>query len=378
LPKPRKVLFISAPVGAGHIKAAQSIAAAICKKHDHVETKLANIFDFFNAYVGKNILSIYLKILAIFPQLYGMMYGWGNESSLALVGRQIVSRYLAKRMEKYILSYNPDVIVCTHATPAGIVSSLIKDKKLNIPVVVVVTDFVVHRLWVYPEIQHYIVANEKMGEFLNEHGINNNCVKVIGIPVDEKFLELPVKEKVISDLQFSSQVKTILIMGGGAGLLPMDEILLCCENIGISLQIIVVAGNNKDIYKKLKNLQPMLHNKVKVLGYVSYVNELMAISDLIISKPGGMTCAETLCTGIPMLIYRPIPGQEVANTNYLIEHQVALCADSLHDVQAIVKKLFIEQPEELDRLRQNTFKIRRPQAAVAIGDYIFSLAESKT
>jgi len=79
-----------------------------------------------------------------------------------------------------------------------------------------------------------------------------------------------------------------------------------------------------------------------------------------------------------MLIYRPIPGQEVANTNYLIEHQVALCADSLHDVQAIVKKLFIEQPEELDRLRQNTFKIRRPQAAVAIGDYIFSLAESKT
>ncbi|MDF2635804.1 MAG: Monogalactosyldiacylglycerol synthase [Pelosinus sp.] len=378
MPKPRKVLFISAPVGAGHIKAAQSIAAAICKKHDHVETKLANIFDFFNAYVGKNILSIYLKILAIFPQLYGMMYGWGNESSLALVGRQIVSRYLAKRMEKYILSYNPDVIVCTHATPAGIVSSLIKDKKLNIPVVVVVTDFVVHRLWVYPEIQHYIVANEKMGEFLNEHGINNNCVKVIGIPVDEKFLELPVKEKVISDLQFSSQVKTILIMGGGAGLLPMDEILLCCENIGISLQIIVVAGNNKDIYKKLKNLQPMLHNKVKVLGYVSYVNELMAISDLIISKPGGMTCAETLCTGIPMLIYRPIPGQEVANTNYLIEHQVALCADSLHDVQAIVKKLFIEQPEELDRLRQNTFKIRRPQAAVAIGDYIFSLAESKT
>ncbi len=376
--KPRKVLFISAPVGAGHIKAAQSIAAAICKKHDHVETKLANIFDFFNAYVGKNILSIYLKILAIFPQLYGMMYGWGNESSLALVGRQIVSRYLAKRMEKYILSYNPDVIVCTHATPAGIVSSLIKDKKLNIPVVVVVTDFVVHRLWVYPEIQHYIVANEKMGEFLNEHGINNNCVKVIGVPVDEKFLELPVKEKVISDLQFSSQVKTILIMGGGAGLLPMDEILLCCENIGISLQIIVVAGNNKDIYKKLKNLQPMLHNKVKVLGYVSYVNELMAISDLIISKPGGMTCAETLCTGIPMLIYRPIPGQEVANTNYLIEHQVALCADSLHDVQAIVKKLFIEQPEELDRLRQNTFKIRRPQAAVAIGDYIFSLAESKT
>ncbi len=367
-----KVLFISAPVGAGHIKAAQSIAAAICKKNDHVETKLANVFDFFNVYIGNNILNAYLKILEIFPKIYGMMYGWGNESRFALVGRQMISRYLARRMEKYILGYNPDVIVCTHATPAGIVSSLIKDKKLNIPVVVVVTDFVVHRLWIYPEIQHYIVANERMSKFLIEHGINNSSVKVMGIPVDEKFSHLPDKERIVNNLGFSSQVKTILIMGGGAGLLPMDEILLCCENISISLQIIVVTGKNKDIYKKLIHLQPKLRNKVKVLGYVSYVNELMAISDLIISKPGGMTCAETLCTGIPMLIYRPIPGQEVANTNYLIEHQVALRADSLQDVQAIVEKLFIEQPEELTRLRQNTFKIRRPQAAVAIGDYLFS------
>jgi processive 1,2-diacylglycerol beta-glucosyltransferase len=372
LAKAYRVLFISAPVGAGHIKAAQSISAAICRKHDNVETKIANVFDFFNVNLGKNILSAYLKILEMFPKIYGMMYGWGNESGFALVGRQVISRYLAKRMEKYILGYNPDVIVCTHATPAGIVSSLIKEKKISIPVVVVVTDFVVHRLWIYSEISHYIVANERMYEFLTDHGISSSCIKVMGIPVDEKFSRLSDKEKIVSELQFSNQIKTILIMGGGAGILPMDDILICCENISIPLQIIVVTGNNKEMYKTLISLQPKLRNKVEVLGYVSYVNELMEISDLIISKPGGMTCAETLCVGIPMLIYRPIPGQEVANTTYLIDHQVALRADTLQDVQAIVEKLFIEQPEELTRLRQNTLKVRRPQAAVAIGDYIFS------
>jgi processive 1,2-diacylglycerol beta-glucosyltransferase len=372
LAKLHKILFISAPVGAGHIQAARSISTAMCRQHEDLETKMANIFDFFNPYVGKVILNAYLKILKLFPKLYGLMYGWGNESHVALLGRQLVSRYLSKKMEKYIMEYNPDVIVCTHATPAGLVAYLIKHKELRIPVVVVVTDFVVHRLWVYPEIQHYIVANENMRNFLTEHGIKENCTSVMGIPVDEKFSKLPDMRSIREKLQFSSQVRTVLIMGGGAGILPMDDILLCCEKIDISLQIIVVTANNKSMYKKIMKLLPQLRNKVQVLGYVSYINELMAVSDLIISKPGGMTCAETLSIGIPMVIYKPIPGQEEANTSYLIEHRVALRAECLQDINLIIKRLFIEQPEELVNLRQNILYIGQPIAASTIGNYIFS------
>lgn len=368
------MLFISAPIGAGHIKAAQSIAETMCRRHDHVETRLVNVFDFFSTFIGKNILTIYFKVLELFPKIYGIAYGWGNESPVALIGRQIISRYLARRMEQYILGYNPDIIVCTHATPAGIISSLLKDKKLTIPVVSIVTDFVVHRLWVYPEIQHYVIANERMGNFLYNHGINSSCVEVMGIPVDEKFSRLPDKEKIMQKLELRSEIRTILIMGGGAGLLPMDKIVQCCENIGIPLQVIVVAGKNKKMYQKVTKLQSKVRNKVQVLGYVDYVNELMVIADLIISKPGGITCAETLCAGVPMLIYRPIPGQEEANTSYLIEQKVALRADSLLDIQFILVKLFVEQPDELIRLRKNSLRIGRPHATVAIADYIYSQA----
>jgi processive 1,2-diacylglycerol beta-glucosyltransferase len=372
LAKSYKILFISAPVGAGHIQAARSISTAMRRQHDDVETKIANIFDFFNPFVGKTILNVYLKILKLYPKLYGMMYGWGNESYFALLGRQLISNYLAEKMEEYIMEYTPDAIVCTHATPAGLVAYLMKHKRLKIPVVVIVTDFVVHRLWVYSEIQHYIVANEEMRESLTVHGVEENRIVVVGIPVDEKFLLLPDKRHIRNNLQLFSNVKTILIMGGGAGILPMDDILLCCEKVDISLQIIVVTGNNKSMYNKLMKLLPNLCNKVQILGYVSYINELMAISDLIISKPGGMTCAETLCVGLPMLIYKPIPGQEEANTSYLIKHHVALRADCLQDVQAIIKKLFIEQPEEYAKLRQNILRLGQPMAASTIGDYIFS------
>jgi len=370
LAKLYKILFISAPVGAGHIRAAQAVSSALCKDNVHIETKMANVFDFFNPSIGKAILNVYLKILEIFPQIYGVAYSWGNESYLALTGRRIISSYLARRMERYILEYNPAVIVCTHATPAGLVAHLIKKNKISTPVVAVVTDFVVHRLWIYPEIQHYVVANKNMRDFLVENGIKHNGIEVMGIPVDEKFSLVPDKEQILSELQLSPNVKTILIMGGGAGMLPMDDILLCCENIDIALQIIVVTGNNKSIYNKLINLQSRLRKTVRILGYINNVNELMAISDLIISKPGGMTCAETLCLGLPMLIYRPIPGQEDANTNYLVKCQAALRADSVEEIQVIIKKLFIEEPEQLIVLQKNALAISQPMSGQRIAEYI--------
>ena len=368
-----KILFISAPVGAGHIKAAQAVSLALRKNNVHIESKIANVFDFFNPMIGRTILKVYLSILEIFPQLYGMAYNWGNESHLALAGRKIISGYLARRMEKYILDYNPAVIVCTHATPAGLVAYLIKKKKLNIPVVAVVTDFVVHRLWIYPEIQHYIVANKNMRDFLVQYGIEHNDIAVIGIPVDEKFSIVPDKQQLLSELQFDPKIKTILIMGGGAGMLPMDDIALCCEDIELTLQIIVVTGNNKSIYNKLVNVQPRLSNRVRILEYVDNIHELMAVSDLIISKPGGMTSAEALCQGLPMLIYRPIPGQEEANTNYLVKCQAALRADSLGEIQMIIKRLFIEEPEQLIFLQQNSLAISQAASAQRIAEYIVNI-----
>jgi len=368
-----KILFISAPVGAGHIKAAQAVISALCKQNPCIETKMANVFDFFSPFIGKNILKVYLRILEAFPQLYGMAYSWGNESYFALAGRKLISGYLARRMEKYILDYNPTAIICTHATPAGLVAHLIKKKRVNMPVVAIVTDFVVHRLWIYPEIDNYIVANLAMRDFLVEHGIKSNNIAVMGIPVDEKFSRVADKEQILNELEFDSQVKTILIMGGGAGMLPMDEIILCCEQIDINLQIIVVTGNNKGIYDKLIHLQPQLRNKVRILGYVNNVNELMAVSDLIISKPGGMTSAETLCLGLPMLIYRPIPGQEEANTNFLVKSQAAVRADSLEEIQEIIQRLFIEDPEQLMALQQHALRISQPLSAKKIAEYIINL-----
>ena len=111
-------------------------------------------------------------------------------------------------------------------------------------------------------------------------------------------------------------------MGGGAGILPFADIIRVLDDLEISLQIIAVTGENHRLRRELAKLEATLKNcTLNPLGYIDNIHELMAVADLLLSKPGGMTSAEAIATGLPILIYRPIPGQEEANTSYLVNQR---------------------------------------------------------
>ncbi|NLP42381.1 MAG: glycosyltransferase [Veillonellaceae bacterium] len=370
--EPKKVLFITAPIGSGHMRAAQAIMKKLESLSPGVDTKMANIFDFISPVLGDTILKGYLKVLEHFPLAYGMAYGWGNTNKAALLGREIVSRYISSRMERFLVNYAPDAIVCTHATPAGMISHLARNGKVGVPSIAAVTDFTVHRLWAYPELDYYFVAHTKMRDDLAKWGISHERSQAIGIPVDQVFSALPCKEEILTKLEMDKTLKTVLIMGGGAGVFPMDRIVSACNQVDASFQMIVVAGNNKKMYKRLINNQVGFRCPIKIFGFVDNIHELMAVADILISKPGGMTAAEAACRGLPMVIFRPIPGQEEANTRYLENKKAAIKANSPHDVQVLLKRLLVEQPQELTELKQNMYKLGHPEAADTIARYILA------
>jgi processive 1,2-diacylglycerol beta-glucosyltransferase len=378
MPKQCKLLFISAPVGAGHIRAAQAVAKALQQADPAIQTQLANIFDFFNPFLGRAILKIYLKVLAVFPGAYGMMYGWGNASSLALWGRKIISGYLGRKMYHYILAYKPDAIVCTHATPAGLVAYLLRNFGLRVPVFAVVTDFVVHRLWVYPEIYRYYVANESLRGFLAENGIPIEHSRALGIPVDAAFSIATEREAVLRQLNLPLNGKIILLMGGGAGILPMVEILTACDELAAPFHFIAVAGNNQQLITRLAKLKDHLRHSLTVLPFVNNVHELMAVANLLISKPGGLTAAEALAKNLPLIIFHPIPGQEEANTRYLVEQNCARRADTLADLQSALRQLLPDHSEELANLRAYAHQAGRPEAAQSIAADIIAVLHKKS
>lgn len=361
-----KLLVLSAPIGAGHIRAAEAVCAAVKTLAPQAECRLMNVFECLPQAACQLVLKSYLKALDIMPSAYGALYGWGNTSRIALWSRSLFSRYLAARMRAVIDRYQPTAIVCTHATPAGLAAQLISRYQLKIPVVAVVTDFVVHRLWVYPEIPHYCVAHEGMRQFLNAQGITDDKITIAGIPIHAEFVNPQAEREAMLPFALVPEHKTIVVMGGGAGLLPMAEILKAGTSLAYPVQWVVVTGHNRRLERDLQALAPTLPYPVHVLGYVDYTDVLMRKADILISKPGGVTTAEALCNGTPLLIFRPIPGQEEANTRFLLDHQAAVRADSLAELFTLLGRLCEPQSALLQALKSQAKRLGQPEAAMVI------------
>lgn len=371
-----KILFVTAPIGSGHVRAAQAIAQAMNRLRPDAETTVANIFDFLSPLAGQTILRCYLKILELCPSAYSMAYNWGNHGKAALVVRELISRYFAGKMNDYITQYAPSAVICTHATPAGLAAFLKKNSMLKVPALAVITDFDVHRFWAYPELDYYFIAHDGMRECLVKYGVSYGKIKTSGIPVDELFSYAYKQENLARTLSLKPDQNTILVMGGGAGVLPMDEIIAACDEVAAPVQLVAVTGKNMAMYQKLSRMKSKLSKELTVLGFVENIHEWMSAADLLISKPGGLTSTEALCSGLPMVIYRPIPGQEEANTRYLVAHHAAKRADSVNEIKTIVTHLF-ERPEQLEKLGRCTAELARPRAASDIAEHVLSLIENK-
>lgn len=368
-----RVLFISAPIGAGHMRAAEAVAAALKRHKADIEIEITNIFDFIAPEFGQAVLKGYLKLLGAFPAAYGNVYGWGNQSVLAVWGRNVLSRFLAKKMRRYIIDYQPSVIICTHATPAGLAAHLLKTQQLHIPVIAVITDYVVHRLWVYPEIHRYFVADDTLRQYLCSHGISLLQSQATGIPVEYVFRQTIERSLARKRLGLNPAVKTVLMMGGGAGLLPVKKLLKAFSGMKSELQFIVIVGNNASLYRELRGLQPKFRHVLTILGYIKNVHEIMSAADVLISKPGGMTVAEALCRELPLILYSPIPGQEEANARFLQDKGAALCAHSAIDVVKYVQALLFTQDDKLlAGLEKNIRALKRPLAADDIAQAVLS------
>src|SRR5690606_1160054 len=78
------------------------------------------------------------------------------------------------------------------------------------------------------------------------------------------------------------------------------------------------------------------------IGYASDVATLIAAADVVVTKPGGLTCSETLAIGRPLVLTRAIPGHEEANVRYLCARGAALAAQSPRAIGAALRNLLLD------------------------------------
>jgi processive 1,2-diacylglycerol beta-glucosyltransferase len=217
-----------------------------------------------------------------------------------------------------------------------------------------------------------VVPSEQAREKFLRNGISESRVKVFGIPVDPRFRNRHNREELCARLGFDAESPVVLIMGGSQGLGPVLDIVNALETIDTDFQIAAVCGVNNRLQKALKKRSRRYKKRLYVFGHVPIVDELMEISSMVITKPGGLTTAEALAKELPMIIVRPIPGQEQKNTEFLLKEGVALRAEDFEDVRSLVKELLINN-NKLHGMRLRAMSLKRPESAIDVAQLVLNV-----
>ena len=348
-----KVLILSASIGSGHTKAAESLA------ENFVED--VEIVDFMSREISTlNFLTkkFYLAALKFIPDLYDRIYKFTGKRKIGTLIRLVTSGLMYFPFNNLLKKFCPDVVVCTHPFPeaaASLWKFLHAKSARKFLLAAVLTDYSLHEIWIFSEVDVYFVATEKMKMELAAQSRPNQEIYATGIPIGREF------SKIKSIEHFTP---TILIMGGGLGLGSIEETLQDLDNVDLPIKIIVVAGQNQNLLTRLKSLQKKICHETEILGYVENIGELMSMSDLLITKPGALTMTESFAAGLPMILHAPIPGPEAENALYAVTNGAAISAGNLK-ISSIVKK-FLENPARLDEMKFNSKKLSKVNAAAEI------------
>lgn len=368
----QRVLLLSEGFGAGHTQAAYALSSSLRKIVPNIQTKVLELGSFLNPRVAPIIITAYKKTVSSQPRLVRMMYRSNYKKSLNRLTTMALHRIFYTRTIQIIRQLHPDVIVCTHPIPSAVISRLKRLGMLDVPLCTVITDYDVHGAWVSREVNCYLVSTDQVQKKLMERGVDKNKILITGIPIHPNFWERHRKEDI--RLQFHlKDMPTVLVMGGGWGFMKDEAVNALLASYREQIQVIFCLGSNEKSLEKMKKDPRFIHPNIHLLGFTKEIDKLMEVSDLLITKPGGMTCSEGLAKGIPMLFHQPLPGQEEENSHYFAQQGWGTPMKSLDDITDWIKRL-TEQYDEVVRKREEVLnhiaKFRPMQSAQAIIDLL--------
>jgi len=361
-----KAVIVYASAGAGHFKAAEAIYKYLKNNCPQIEVSLVDILPMtsptmqFNYRFGYN----FLINRALF--LWSLSFWMTDTKWLRFIVRplsELINHFNTLPFRNFLLKENPDLIISTHFLPPEIATRLKRSGKIRSKIITVITDFGVHNFWMHKGTDIYVGASSVTGNILAKKGVKRECIKEFGIPVDEKFLKPLDRNELCRKLGVAADKFTVLIMTGSFGIGPIEEIIHLLQG---KAQLLVVCASNKALYAKLKSAN---FTDTKVYGFVDNVQELMNVSDIIVTKPGGLSISEILISGIVPVFVSAIPGQEQGNLDAMQKSGVGIAPKHLEELVGIILDLK-DNPAKLAQMKAAISKIRKPDTLRNICDVL--------
>ena len=375
-----RVLILSASAGAGHLRAAEAVEKAFRKSEAAREVLNMDVLRHTNPLFRNLYSKTYLDMVNAMPEVLGWLYDRlddpGIDDRLRVAFEKLNARPFLKQLE----AYRPDMIVCTHMLPAGLISWLKSEGRLSARQAIVVTDFDVHAMWLCRHYEHYFVAIDETKAHLEELGVSASKVSVTGIPIDPVFATTKDANamRIKHGLDPDPGRATILVSAGGFGVGRIETMLAALAKLRHPAQVVAVCGRNLDLFADLearaKVEPPDARVKLKPVGFTTEMDELMAASDLIVGKPGGLTTSESLARGLVFVVVNPIPGQEERNSDHLLEEGAAIRCNNLPVLAYKIDRL-LDDPARLAAMRANALRVGRPNSAADVVNRLLALQD---
>jgi processive 1,2-diacylglycerol beta-glucosyltransferase len=368
-----RVLVFSATFGAGHVRAAEAIIEVIRAKEPKAEITHLDFGAFLSKSINEMVKSTYIELIKYTPRLWGKFYYRTSKIQPDSVLKRLINILGRREFLNYIKDVRPDVIICTYPTIAGVLGELRLKSILQVPIVTVVTDYAVHSHWIHPGVDLYIVGNRDVFQGLTSSGIDPERIRITGIPVSPKFEQKLNRKEIAENLKLFTNRPTFLVMGGAYGVLGgVKGVCKILADAEVPVQTLLVCGQDEKLYRSLDGLVAEAKNPIMRFGYVKNVEELMTVADMIITKAGGLTVSEALTKRLPLIIYKPIPGQEEGNAHFVKEIGAAKIAETEEDLEKIIH-LILTQPNEINKMREAAGKVLPGNASERAVEYILLL-----
>lgn len=373
----KKVLIFYGAYGGGHLSAAKSIKNYLERHYPDCEVKMLDCVEYINKYLNKLSTTAYKEMAKKAPWMWKIVYNNSDHGALSKISTTS-NKLMSRKLNNILQEFEPDLVISTHPFSNQMCTNLKKKKLINCKIATILTDMAPHSQWTVDSeyIDYFFVSNNEIKEALIDEGIANFKIFVTGIPLSERFHENFNDAEIYNEFNLDPNKTTILFFAGGEfGLGRKRTFLIFRALIRLfkKFQIVAISGKNKKMNEKFNHLVEAygVADRVKVLDYTNKVPELMHISNIVITKPGGLTTTESLASNLPIVIINPIPGQEEENADFLVRNGVAIWIKKEDNIARVLKNLY-RHPEKIDEMKKNIPNLAKPDSTKNICEILMN------
>jgi len=363
--RPKRVLILSAGVGSGHNAAGKALESEFAGRPGVGAVQSVDVLGLTSDLFRSLQDDAYFTLVDAAPWLVGWGYDMNDVPFRSRGAMSVWDQLNTTAVVKAIRAFAPDTIVCTHYLPARLVSLLLGRERLQATMSVVTTDYDFQGMWLTAPFNRLYVARDETRAHMVEIGLPADRITVSGIPVGRQFSTPADRESLLARYELRSDVPILLISAGAAGGEYTRAVVTQTMAITTPFQAVVVCGRNEELREALTALVAPDASRYRVIGYTTDMASLMRVATLFVGKPGGLSSSECMAAGLPMVLINPIPGQEVRNSDFLLEEGAAVRCNYGTTIGYKIATL-LDAPERLARMAASARRIGRPEAAEVI------------